>query len=69
MHPRSKYNQLTNAASSMASVAPMIKSSTQLWSQYKIAKRESMYNTLAGSALRSIGLKSVMSDWKMSGNA
>ena len=53
----------------MASVAPMIRSSTQLSSQLRHAKRVSMYNAFAGSAFLSEGRKSVISDWYICGRA
>lgn len=59
---------LTKNVSSIASHAPSMRSSSQLWSQLMQAKRASMYNALAGSAFRSDGSKSVMRDWNMSGS-
>jgi hypothetical protein len=62
-------DKLTKKVSSMASVAPMIRSSSQLWSHVRQANRASIYNVLAGCAFRNDGLKLMMRDPKIWGSA
>jgi hypothetical protein len=46
----------------------MIRSSSQIWSQVRQAKRASIYKVFAGCEFRNDGLKFVMSDAKIWGS-
>src|SRR6266851_5305605 len=62
-------NTLTKNVSSIASVAPIMRSSSHELSHVRQAKRASIYNALAGSEFRIDGVKLIISDWKTSGSA
>lgn len=61
-------NLRTKKVSSIVSVASIIRSSNQVWSQYKQANLASMYSAFAGSELRAVIGKFVIRDWNISGN-
>lgn len=59
---------LTKNVSSIVSVAPIIRSSSHVWSHVKQANLTNMYNALAGSAFRIVGGKLVIRESKISGS-
>ena len=60
---------LTKKVSSIASVAPIMRSSSHELSQVRQAKRASIYNAFAGSEFRIDGVKLIINDRKISGSA
>ena len=60
-------DKLTKKVSSMASVAPIIRSSSHVWSQVKQAKRANIYSVFAGCESRNDVGKLVMRDSNICG--